>query len=496
MNNQSQSRTFNLEGLLPAHLSDFAPMVSDALHFFVSELSSDRQAEVARLQAQLPESASAADHLVALFHCCPTLHKVGQIIARHRSIDPVTRRALTRLETFPPVTPLSEIRGIIDEDLTARGVQEDVRIAPAALAEASVAVVVPITWHRTPSGPPQRGVLKVRKPGIEARLHEELAILDGLADVLEGLAPQHNAYSIDFRDIFENAKRLLLGEIDFEREQQNLFAAGQQYAHRQDIWIPRLLPFSTSRITAMERIDGVRVTETAGLPAWRRRRIARTIVDAMVAEVVFSRDSDMFFHADPHAGNLFAAEDDCVAILDWSLTGRLEKRDCESIARLLMSAVLLDCSGVCASINSLAISPADPARLVVPVRAALDKIGRGQMPSPSWIVELLDQAVIAGAKFPVHMLLFRKMLLTLQGVISDVCEESSLDAILISKGLAEFWAELPRRALSWPQSRDFATHVSTEQLAHMMSAAPMAAGQYWMRAWSDCLRAFVPSAGC
>ena len=484
---------FDIGLLLPAHLTAYGPVVSDALEFFMTRLSAERQAEITSAQAALPAEATPADRLVALFHCCPTLHKMGQVIARHRGLDSDVRRALAGLETFPPVTPLAEIRRIIDEDLTAHGVHEDVRIANAALAEASVAVVVPITWHRTPSGPPQRGVLKVRKSGIEDRLNEELAILDQLTTHIEASIRRHDVPQVDYREVFENARTLLLGEIHFEREQQNLYAAGQQYANRRDVWIPRLLPFSTSRITAMERIDGVRVTDVGGLPAHRRRRIARTIVDAMVADVVFSRDSEMTFHADPHAGNLFAAEDDTVAILDWSVIGRLEKRDCEAIARLIIDAILLDAPGVCAAVDSLAISPADPARLAESVGAALDELNRGRLPSPSWIVDLLDRAVFAGAKFPGNMLLFRKMLLTLNGVIADVCDESSLDAILLSKGLSKFWSEFPRRAFSWPQSRDFATHVSTSQLARMMTAAPLAAGQHWMRAWTQCIRSYFPA---
>lgn len=484
---------FEIELLLPAHLAAYGPIVTDAIAFFVSHLPAGRQAEIAAAQAALPKDASAAERLVSLFHCCPTLHKLGQVIARHRGLDSQVRRALAGLETFAPVTPLTEIRRIIDEDLTAHGVREDVRIADAALAEASVAIVVPVTWHRTPSGPPQRGVLKVRKPGVESRLEEELVVLDKLTEHLNETTQRHDVPPLDYRDVLENARALLLGEIHFEQEQQNLFAAGQQYAHRSDVRIPRLLPFSTPRLTAMERIDGIKVTDVAGRPTHRRRRIARTIVDAMVADVVFSRDSLMTFHADPHAGNLFATDDDTVAIFDWSLIGRLEKRDCEAIARLLIDAVLLDASGVCAAIDSLALSPANPAKLSETVGAAIDELNRGRFPSPSWIVDLLDRAVFAGATIPGNLLLFRKMLLTLNGVIADVCDESSLDAILLSKGFSQFWAELPRRALSWPQSRDFTTHVSTSQLARMMTAAPLAAGQYWMRAWTQCIRSYFPT---
>ncbi|OQZ05876.1 MAG: hypothetical protein B6D36_07890 [Planctomycetes bacterium UTPLA1] len=493
MNNSKPFPAFDIDILLPPPLKAFGPLVSDALKFFLSQLGPARLSEISAIQSALPQSAGPADRLVALFHVCPTLHKLAQVIARHRGLDPLVRQALTALETFPPITPLDEVRRIIDEDLTAQGVREDVRIADAALAEASVAIVVPVTWHRTPSGPPQKGVLKVLKPGVKDRLEEELNLLDALADHLEDVAPRYDVPALDHRTSFEHVRTLLLGEVHFAQEQKNLFAAGQQYAARRDVWIPRLLPFSTPRLTAMERIDGVRVTDATSLPAWKKRQFARTIVDAMIADVVFSRNEAMTFHADPHAGNLFAADDGRLAILDWSLTGRLHKRECETIARLLMAALLRDAAGLCTALDALAVKHADPIKLADVAARSLDELLRGRLIGPNWIVDLIDQSVLAGASFPANLLLFRKTLITLQGVVSDVCEDSSLDAIVMSKGMAEFWAELPRRACTWPLSTDFTTHVSSSQIANMMATAPFAVGQVWMRAWTDCLRTCLPT---
>lgn len=476
---------------IPETYAAYRPLIAEALRFFVDRLSAERRAEIVRAQCALPTDATPSARLVALMHCCPVLHKLGQVVARHRGLDAELRRALQELETFAPVYPFEEIRRIIDEELRRASIQEDVLIAQGAMAEASVAVVVPITWHRTPSGPPQRGVLKVKKPGIEDRLQEELAVLAELADHLDATREARELPPFDYRDTFDTVRDLVAGEVDLCQEQRNLTEALPRYSHRRDVWVPVLLPLSTPRMTAMEYIAGAKVTQVADRPAADRRRLARTIVDALIGDVVFCRDGETVFHADPHAGNLLSPDEmpaGSLAILDWSLTGRMAKRDHEAVARIFLAALLSDAASMASSIEQLSLSTPNEAGLRSSVEEALRGLRRGRLPGPAWLVELLDAAARCGARFSGSMLLFRKALLTVEGVVADVCEDTTLDALLVSKGLETLWSEWPRRVLSWPGSRDFATHVSNSELMGLFAAAPLAMGAAWLHAWHDWFR--------
>ena len=87
MKNTKPSPAFDIDILLPVPLKAFGPLVSDALKFFLSRLSPARLSEISAIQSALPQIAGPADRLVALFHVCPTLHKLAQVIARHRGLD-------------------------------------------------------------------------------------------------------------------------------------------------------------------------------------------------------------------------------------------------------------------------------------------------------------------------------------------------------------------------------------------------------------------------
>lgn len=492
MNTIDNPLNFDAGLILPAHMAHYRPMIQEAMGFFVSRLPAARQAEIAATQAALPTDADDVARLIALMHCCPSLHKLGQVVARHRGLDPDVRTRLQRLEMFKPSGPIDEIRRIIHEDLNRLGVAEDVQIAESAIAEASVAIVVPIAWHRTPSGPRQQGVLKVRKPGIEEKLAEELAILAELADHFDSRHGEMDFPAIDYRETFETVRELLAQEVRLDVEQKNIAEAVGRFAHRRDVWIPRLLPFCTPRITAMERISGQKVTQIGELPHWRLRGMARTIVDALIADTVFSKDGPAIFHADPHAGNLFATEEGKLAILDWSLTGRLSKADRVAVSQVLLAAIQLDARRMAQAIGGIAALPVDEVALMQAAETSLRELRQGRLMGPAWLIRLMDAAALAGVRFSGDLLLFRKTLLTIDGVIADVCESASLDAILIASGVQAFLKDWPNRLWTPIDSRDFSTHVSNGDLLSLCVTAPFVAGSYWLRSWRDWALAASP----
>lgn len=473
--------------IIPDHLAEHRPLGRRLLEQFLTRLSQARRQEVGRTIAGLPDGHEPADRLITLMHCCPALHKLGQVIARHRGIDPQVRRHLQRLETFPPVTPAEELRGRIYEDLRRLRCHEDVKIAPQPIAEASVAVVVPIEWHRTPSGPRQPGIIKVRKPGVEERLREDLAVLGELADELARAASADGAPvpALDYRDIFETVRDLLLREVHFEVEQTNLAQALAWFEERADVFIPRLLPFCTPDMTAMTRVAGRKVTEVETLPSADRHDLARTIVESLVADIIFAREGDAVFHADPHAGNLMRTEDGRLAILDWSLTGRLAKEERVRFAQIIMTAMQYDAAGVARAVTALSSGRADERLILDAAEQSLAELRRGYLPGPAWMVRLMDRVAASGVTFAGDLLLFRKTLLTVEGVVRDVCEGASLDAIILAAGMRAFAREWPRRLCTGLDSRDFSTHLSNGDLMGLCMAAPFAAGHYWVQAWRD-----------
>jgi len=136
----------DLADLVPDCYAEFRPVVADSLSFFLQHLSSSRLAEVFQAQADLPADARLLRRLVAFLHACPALHKIGQVVARNRHLDPELRRHLQELESVEPHTPIEQWWPMLARELAPAMEEYQIHASQHVLAEGSVAVVVPLTW--------------------------------------------------------------------------------------------------------------------------------------------------------------------------------------------------------------------------------------------------------------------------------------------------------------------------------------------------------------
>jgi ubiquinone biosynthesis protein len=460
-----------LATVVPDCYAEFRPVVADGLTFFLEHLSPLRLVEVFQAQAQLPPDVGLPRRLVLFLHASPALHKIGQIVARNHHLDPKLRRHLQELESLEPSTPAEQWRPILERELAPAVERYHIRVADRPLAEASVAIVVPLSW-RDPADEAddlrKQGVAKILKPGVVDRLDEDLAILGRLADYLEERWAAYRLPPLAYREILDEVAELLTNEVRVPQEQAALRRAAEQYQGHSDIQIPRLLPFCTEMMTAMEHIYGCKVTDPVARTGWQRPALFLSAVRALLSHVLFSRDESVLFHGDPHAGNLMATCDGRLAILDWSLTGRLTIDDRVRLSQILMGGLGLDTPRIVDAVMALSAERADENQIRRHVEAALAELGWTRLPSPAWVVELLDVLVRAGVRFPSRLLLYRKAFLTLQGVLADLWPAGLLDETLMAESLVRLVWEWPLRWCKLPRDHDYATHVSSAELLNLI----------------------------
>ena len=236
-------------------------------------------------------------------------------------------------------------------------------------------------------GLPERGVFKVLKPGIEERLARELDLLQEVGSLLDAGCDEFGIPPLEYRQVFDQVREKLGMEVDLEDEQRHLAQAAETYASEPEVLIPVLFPFCTSRVTAMERIDGHKVTEPGTLNSWDRRRLAELIVEALIAGPTWSPAANAIFHADPHAGNLFVTPERRLAILDWSLTGTLGDHERVTLSQLVIAGLCLNAEQARVSLLNLAIDDrVDTQELDHVIQDWLRRVRDGQFPaSPgSW----------------------------------------------------------------------------------------------------------------
>ena len=439
---------------IPEVYRRYRSVVRDGIEFFLSRVSRRRLTELLIRQLRMDPEADTRERLLELAKLFPTLHKLGQLIARNPNMDPAVKQWLIHLENGSYGTALDGIMERIDCHLELTDCRDRVKVKPAILSEASVGAVISFHWNPPSSREKIQGVFKVLKPGIRKQLEEELAILEKTAAFFEENRHRYPLKDFRFLDVFQEVREMLVKEIDLAAEQDYLEEASRFFEDFESIQIPQLFPFSTDTMTAMAYLDGPKITD-AVLNREQRRRCAAVLFEALICRPLFSRHDTTLFHGDPHAGNILALQDPAsghlrIGLLDWTLAGHLTRSERVHTAQLIQAVLNEDLSGVLRSVKSLAIdaSRESPAQLETFRKRVL-----GWMQSPEFVrlpqikktFKLLEQLAFEGFVFPADLMLFRKAIFAMEGVIYDLWPAFDMDAAAARYLTTLMTREIPER---------------------------------------------------
>ncbi|MCB1121457.1 MAG: AarF/ABC1/UbiB kinase family protein, partial [Verrucomicrobiae bacterium] len=409
------------------------PIVREAMEYIGSRLPPERL--IPKLVEQIMKPDQPLElRFIEFIARMPTLQKLGQIIARNQHLDPRFRGQLIHLEnSIRDVSP-SEIEKLLHRRLGKKLTQFQVKIKELIHSEASVSAVTHFTWINPQTLKKEEGVFKIQKPGIARNFKEEMKILSGLAGHLNRHCSDHVLSEVDLPGLFKEVKDHLKRELDARHEQRNLSTAFEHYRNVPGIRVPRLIPeFCTPTITAMSYEPGRKVTDAYPSNSWRKNEIATRMVETLIAEPLYSSTEEAIFHADPHAGNLFVDESTHeLVVFDWSLTESLSRDERKNMTRLFSALALRDEHMIFQVIQDLSTGSTEESSQVIyqKIHDFLGKLHPFHLPSLKQLLQLLDDIGMAGIKFSTGMIIFRKVLLTLEGVLADVGGRTPLETIL------------------------------------------------------------------
>ena len=428
------------EALVPVLYQHWRPLVHDAMFFMMSRLSAPRLAPKIIEQIDLPPETKPEVRLLRLIAKVPGLQKLGQVLARNRNLPQGLRRELMKLENGICDVSTGEIQAVIQRELGTRLQEFRVKVAPAIYVEASVSAVVRFTWWNADRKRRERGVFKVLKPYIPECFSEDMDLLARLAKFMGSKHREYGFAPHVLPDTFNDVRRLLQHEVDFTREQATLKEAAQTYLKIPGVGVPRVIdPLCTATVTAITEEKGRKITDAvARMPAWRRAEVSEQLVGAVIAIPLFAPTGDVLFHADPHAGNLlYDGRSSELIILDWALTERLTRPQRRQLALLFLMIFLRDPVG--ASDAILALSPPgghrrtmQPHRIREIVTEYLNGLPLKRIPGAVDAVNLLEHLGWQGVRLPSSLLMFRKALFTLDGILHDIgAPEFSMESVMV-----------------------------------------------------------------
>jgi ubiquinone biosynthesis protein len=479
---ESALEGIDISGFVPAEYAAYRPLVKEALQYFLSRLSARRRAALWEAQLKLGPNADLEDRLYAVLRRCPSLHKLGQVLARESTLAPGLRRRLQRLETLRSDVSREHAEALVRDEIGERG---DVVLHGRPLAEASVALIVPFSYRPGEGRKQDKGVFKVLKPGVREALDEDLQIWAELGGILEERCREYGLPAARYRDAVDRMRGLLASEVQLDREQESLSRAARFYADDPAVAVPGLFPFCTPRLTAMEFLPGRKITD-AGLAGVSGRRIGEKLIDSLIAKPVWTDADRTPVHGDLHSGNLLLTPDGRVGILDWSLATSLSRTLRASLVQIVLGAATMDEQRVCEGLQGVAQGPAGCAGLGEVIEEGLRQVLRGAFPGFDWLVRFLDRAAVhASLQFPEPLMAFRKSVFSLSGVLAEICSRCSVDEVMLRSGWRQLLSEWPKRLLEPSVSRNFGTHVSTADLFSLWTGAPAAAFRLWNAQWRE-----------
>jgi ubiquinone biosynthesis protein len=275
-----------------------------------------------------------------------TYIKLGQILSTRSDLLPAEYiTELSRLQDAVPPEPLEVIKAQVERELGAPPDEVFDRFDPEPVGSASIGQV---HGARLKSG--EEVVVKVQRPGVDALVEEDLAILMDLARLAAGRTVWGQVY--DLPSLVDEFATTLRGEMDYIQEGQYADRFRRNFRGNPNLRVPTIFwDVTTRRVLAMERLEGIKISD---LPALEAAGIDRSELAERSANLVLKMIlEDGFFHADPHPGNFLVMADGSIGLLDYGIVGQIDEKTRQGLLYLLIGITARDLDRVVDQLTAL-----------------------------------------------------------------------------------------------------------------------------------------------
>mmetsp|Transcript_32238 Transcript_32238/g.44976 ORF Transcript_32238/g.44976 Transcript_32238/m.44976 type:complete len:465 (+) Transcript_32238:2-1396(+) len=210
--------------------------------------------------------------------------------------------------------------------------------------------------------------VKVQRPGVEPNLYRDLYIFRSLAGLINGWSMRQLGCNAQL--IIDEFGEKLLEELDYDQECRNIQDFFRNFKGDPFVKIPMPYPeLSGPQVITMEWINGTRCTRTGQIQDLGQ-------VDEFIRHGVVSGLRQLLefglFHADPHAGNIFALDDGRIAYVDFGNVAEISESNKEILIDAVVHAVNEDYKEMAGDFVKLGFLA--PGTDVKPIEPALEKI--------------------------------------------------------------------------------------------------------------------------
>lgn len=288
---------------------------------------------------------------LALEELGPTFIKLGQILSTRGDLLPQAYLdELALLQDAIPSISEGEVRATLAQELGRPLDEVFAFFDMTPLASASIGQAHAATL---PDG--TEVVVKLRRPHVVEQVETDLQILLDLA--LRAGRRWEAARHYDLLTIAQEFAQTLRHELDYVHEAQNVERIADNFDGESDIHIPHVYwETTTSRMLTLERIYGIKFTDTEAIEA---QGLDRAEIAHRAARLLLTMILDHgFFHADPHPGNVLIERDGRIGLIDFGMAGEVDDATRNLLLQLMIAIARQDASRLTDAVLEISLTRA------------------------------------------------------------------------------------------------------------------------------------------
>ena len=413
--------------ILPENLERYQKFLSFMLKYWNSDLlnetaSNAMEEETAR---NFNDYQQSPEELVEdLKEMGPTYIKFGQLLSTRPDLLPDRYLvALASLQDDLPTIPFDEVREIVEGELGNRISKAFNYFKEEPLASASIGQV-----HLAELRSGKTVAVKVQRPGIRQRFLQDLDTLEEMA----GLAVKHTetGKKYGFKDVLGELRRIMLQELDYLREANNLVTLGINLKEYRRLIVPQPFPdYTTSRVLTMEYVKGKKITSIS--PLKKTENDYSALIDEFIEAYLKQIVSDGFVHADPHPGNIHLLENEKIALMDLGMVAQFSKKMKDYLLRLLLGLskndgeeianILLNMSEITEHTTEKEFRK----QISIMVQESSNSTAQ-DMQTGKLLIQMNRSAAMNGIHLPVEVNILGKILLNMDQIVAFLAPEYDL----------------------------------------------------------------------
>lgn len=366
----------------------------------------------------------------------PSFLKLGQLLSvRQDLVGEEIAETLAKFQDNVKPFSFDKLSEIINQEFHQNFDKIFLEFNQTPIASASIAQV-----HKAKLISGEIVAVKILRPNIQKMMMRDIVTLKLLAKLCWFFSSFLAKTCTDIAELLTQTAKF---ELDLLHEGANGSKLREDMQNVKGFFVPKIFwQYSSSKILITEWIDGIAFSDSKKISQtnFDKKIIAQNLVLAYFQQVYVHG----FFHADMHPGNLFLKDNGDIAVVDFGIVGKIDKKTRIAVAEVLIGFLHRDYDKIAKIHIDAGFVPADTN--LIDLSLSCRKIGEmivGVDVKDISIAKLLTALIDLSKNYKMEakpeLLLLQKTLLLVEGV--GVSLDENLNIWDLARPFVKKWAK-------------------------------------------------------